>query len=145
MKLAEPASDTPPRPPSRPSSSGEMLVAVAPSGDSDNLVRFFKLNSDHAVLADTLLMPANRRPVAHPDSWTAYAIARDRPFFTNFGCYSYGGEAGEWRARARVDGPDGPRDYALTLNFLTGPDGKALIHGVVLTPAATTQADFGCR
>jgi len=158
VKLADPVIDLPPPPPSRASSSGEMLVAVAPSGDSDNLVRFFKLNSDHGALADTLfayplalqdpdsvLMPADRRPVAHPDSWAAYAVARDRPFFTNFGCYSYGGETGEWRARARIEGPDGPRDYALTLSFRTGPDGKALIHGVALAPAATTPADFGCR
>lgn len=158
VNLTDPVEIPDPEPTARASTSGEMLVAVAPSGESDNLVRFFKLNSDHEPLADTLfgypvalqdpdnvLMPPNRRPVAHPASWTAYAVARDRPFFTNFGCYAYGGEAGEWRARARAEGADGPRDYVVTLSFRTGPDGKALIHGISLTPAAMTPAVFGCR
>ena len=91
------------------------------------------------------LMPADRRPVAYPASWAAYAAARDRPFFTNFGCYAYGGEPGEWRAKARADGSNGPRDYAVTFAFSTGPDGKAMINGIALTPAAATPADFGCR
>lgn len=158
IKLMDRIEDEP-RPVARASTIGEMLVAVAPNGDSDNLVRFFKLNSNHGALADTLfsyplalqdpdsvMMPANRRPVAHPDSWAAYAVARDRPFFTNFGCYAYGGApAGEWPAKARVETPDGPRDYAVLLRFRTGAEGRALMQEVVLTPAATTPADFSCR
>lgn len=158
IKLMDPIEDDP-EPVARASTIGEMLIAVAPSGDSDNLVQFFKLNSDHGALADTLfsyplalqdpdsvIMPANRRPVAHPDSWAAYAVARDRPFFTNFGCYAYGGApAGEWPAKARVETPDGPRDYAVLLRFRSGAEGRALIQEVVLTPAATTPENFSCR
>lgn len=159
VKLTDPEPERPVVQPARPSTVGEMLVTLAPVGDSDNLVRFFKLNSDHGLLADILfgypvalqdpnsvLVPANRRPVAHPDSWAAYAVARDRPFFTNFGCYAYGGApAGDWSAKARVETPDGPRDYAVVLKFRTGADGRALIHDVVMAPAATTPAEFNCR
>ena len=158
VKLTDPVIEQEPEAPTRASTVGEMLVAVAPVGDSDNLVRFFKVNSDHDPLSATLfgypvalqdpdnvLMPADRRPVAYPASWAAYAAARDRPFFTNFGCYAYGGEPGEWRAKARADGSNGPRDYAVTFAFSTGPDGKAMINGIALTPAAATPADFGCR
>jgi hypothetical protein len=143
----------PPPPPTAPATGDQMRRAIDWNGSQDNLIRFFKLNSDRRDLAatlfayplaigdpDSVLVRAGQTRLEHPDSWLAFDNAVGRPFFTNFGCYAAPGDDGIWRAGARVQTDQGPVDYRVTLTFISGPEGPARIHRVELTrdPAALT-------
>ncbi len=134
-----------------PATGDQMRRAIDWNGSQDNLIRFFKLNSDRRDLAatlfgypleivdpDSVLVRAGQTRLEHPDSWLAFDNASGRPFFTNFGCYSAPGDDGLWRAGARAQTDQGPIDYRMTLSFRTSPQGPARIHRVELTrdPAA---------
>ena len=134
-----------------PATADQMRLALDWNGSQDNLIRFFKLNTDRRDLAATLfgypleivdpdavLVRAGQTRLEHPDSWLAHDNAVGRPFFTNFGCYPAPGDDGIWRAGARFQTDQGPVDYRVNLSFRTAPSGPARVHKVELVrdPAA---------
>lgn len=135
--------DSPQTPSMRAATGAEIQAMLGWNGSQDNLIRFFKLDIHHLaadlfaypleiVDPDAVLVRAGQTSLGHPDSWRAHAAHPGRPFFTNFGCYSGGGD-GVWRAGGRVEGADGPVDYAVALSFRTDGLTPARIHRIELS------------
>lgn len=149
----------------RASTTGEMKAAIgSDTGDADNLVSFFKTTERRSGAAAVLfrypltlndpsnvLLPADRRPVEHRDTWLG-TLRPAEPFFIHFGCYRYDA-AGKVFARARSQTNGQTTDYSVELTFTTPVStaadgstkiGDALVTEVKLAPRGSGAENFAC-